>query len=202
MRESGFNVAERPNGLGEDAARAVGIGGHARRDGLERLARELGDARDDIRAEARRQLRARHLHHLADMVEAQLVQRDGLLGGKTQGGGGQKLGHRPRGLGIRRVAFGAEAREGPGSTRRGCGGRPRAIAEAVQARDDFFAQGVFAAEQMGAAGDVEEQPVVAVHRGPWRVAAAPIGQKRQFELVACRVRRNGTQSFAPGVGVV
>ena len=84
-------------------------------------------------------------------------------------------------------AVAAEARRRPGRARRR--GKPGADIETLleEARQDVVQHGALAAEQMGAAGDVEEKPVRAVERHQRRVAVAPVGEAFEQPAVGLRI---------------
>src|SRR5215212_10479829 len=59
-------------------------------------------------------------------------------------------------------------RKRPGSTWRAGNGASGRQMEFLEALDEVIEQGSLAAEEMGAAGDVEEEAVTAILKRPWR----------------------------------
>ena len=78
-------------------------------------------------------------------------------------------------------------RRRPGGARRG--GKPGADIKALmeEARQDVVEHGAFAAEKMGAAGDVEKQAVGPVQRHQRGVAVAPVGEAFEQAAVGLRI---------------
>ena len=69
----------------------------------------------------------------------------------------------------------AEAGDPPGKTGRGRDGAARIDPHLEEPRQDILEQRLLAAEKMGAAGDIEKQPVTAVEGHKGRIAVAPVG---------------------------
>ena len=94
-----------------------------------------------------------------------------------------------------RVAFGAgRNRRRVGKARRRPGGADgvgdadaHGKAETGDARDEIRDQRRLAAEQMGAAGDVEQHAVGRIERGERRIAPAPVGDPLQQVRIGARV---------------
>ena len=96
----------------------------------------------------------------------------------------------------------AEAGERPGGARRVGEAETGLDAEPSDPRRDLVHERRLAAEEVGAARDVEQQPVLAVHRTPGREAVAPEGEPLEPLPVRRRVgaRRDEVGVQSAGVG--
>ena len=96
----------------------------------------------------------------------------------------------------------AEAGERPGGARRVGKAETGLDAEAGDPRRDLVHERRLAAEEVGAARDVEQQPVLAVHRTPGREAVAPEGEPLEPLPIRRRVgaRRDEARVQSAGVG--
>ena len=96
----------------------------------------------------------------------------------------------------------AEAGERPGGARRVGEAKTGLDAEAGDPRRDLVHERRLAAEEVGAARDVEQQPVLAVHRAPGREAVAPEGEPLEplpvRRRVGARCDEVGVQSAGVG----
>ena len=201
----GADVFAAPDGLGEGQAGAQGGRRAAGRDGLVAPPQGLVQALHDGLAEAGGERRPGQPEKVADAAQADAVQA--FHRRRRQAQPGHRQSHeRVAGFPRRDDDRGAcpvpgEAGHGPGRAR-GVGGRREAVeTEAVQASAQVFQQRRFAAEQVGAAADVQPHAVAAVDRRPRGVAAAPVGQRRQRPPVAGRIGRGGAETGHQGAGV-
>ena len=127
-------------------------------------------------AEARGERRARAVDHIGDALEPDLRQRGDRLRCDPQRGERQRQQRFAR-LFRRDTQFRAIARHRPCAAH-GVGDRgARLETLGVKPRHEVAAQRLLAAEQMRAAGDVEQQPVRRIEADQRRVAVAPVGDR-------------------------
>ena len=144
--------------LGEPQLGAMRGQRRSRRDRLGGSAQRLVEPLGKVVAEARREGLARQGVEALDPCEAQPLQHQGLLGCQAQGRDRQGPERRPAAAGLDdRGVVRAEARERPGSTRAVGDRGARMQAAPPEALQQVQAQRRLAAEQMGAAGDVEPE---------------------------------------------
>ena len=222
---SGGDILGSADRLGEGQARAEGRRRSARLDGLGQRAQRLVEAGERPIAEAARQRRARQGIEIADAAQPELQEgfQDRRLDPQPLD---RQCGERGT-LAVRRaeeigLALG-KARQRPGGAR-GVGHR-RAAGEVVarEALDHVGQQRAFAglipAEEMGAAGDIEQQAGIAteaagaaglgsflgdgaaqrIDRHPGRVAVAPVGDRLDQAAVGLRLagRRDQVRHQGP-----
>ena len=201
-------------------SRQAGGGGHGN-DGLGLPAQRPVEARQHRAAplpagEAAGQRRARQAVHRADGDESQAAQQPSVLGREPErfdretrerraglAGGGDAC---VRAAVIRR----AEARQCPGGAGRVGEAEAGLDAEAREPCRDLAHERRLAAEEVGAAADVQQQPVVAaglalafvgVHRTPGGEAVAPEREPLQPPPVRLRLGGRGDEACKQGAGV-
>ena len=158
-----------------------------------------------IVAETRRQRAARQIDDVGDALEADALEhRDGIVG-KPQRRERQRGEQRALGAGCDDPRLGKMRRRPGGADRVGDGGAHRE-AEARQSRDEIAQQRLFAAEQMRAAADVEQQPVGSF--GRQRAACSARTSRRSLRaaarprsrLPARRRDRDASRALRPAQG--
>ena len=207
-------ILRRGDGLGEAAAH---LGRRRRRAGRQRLglgAEGLAQAARQQRAEAGRQGRRRQIEQVADAPQPEAAQQLAGLCRQAQGRrrqgrqGGVQAARRHQAAGDRiviRTRGRAEAGERPGAAEGLRQGRAGSKAAGRQPGLQVGQQGPLAAEQVGAAGDVEPQAACpaeleAVGRGPGAHALAPDGEAGERRGVALRVVWRRLEIGRQGVG--
>ena len=153
------------------------------------LAQELG-------AETGGERRARQIEDVADAFEADARQRGDGLGRQPQRRERQRREQRRArrryaGDAVTGIARSGAARPG-GADGRGDGGA-RCKAETRHAGEEIVAQLRFAAEQMGAAADVEQNAVGRIGGDERRVALAPVGDGIEQARVGGCILRHGDE---------
>lgn len=91
--------------------------------------------------------------------------------------------------------------EGPGGAGRVGRGGARREAEALEPVEKIGPERFLPAHEMGAAGDVEEEPVAAADPDRRRVALAPLGQGRERFRIGLGVGRETREAGEKGLGV-
>ena len=186
--------------LGEAALRHIGRHRQARRDRLVLAADGLVEAAHEMLAEARGERRARAVDHVGDALRARPARASA-----TVSGANPQRGERQREQGVARLLEGSERAARSIAPSRGRRTRHRCVVRrrlrsayrataqaqptvsataarawkpcAREPRHDVAAQRLLAAEQMRAAGDVEQEPVRRIEADQRRVAVAPVGDR-------------------------
>jgi hypothetical protein len=168
--------------------------GQAWRDRLVYPPERLVEPNQEFPAEASRQRRAGRRHDDACRPEADAFETATGFDGKPQCGERQR--RQPVRFVSRRNRRERKTRCCPRRAR--CRGKSRPHAEALveQARQEIVEHRLFAAEEVGATGDVEEQPIRAIQRHQRRIAVAPVGQAFEQPPVGFRI---GFLHFERGV---
>ncbi len=181
----------------------LGHGGRqrqARRDRLVGIAQRLIETEQQRLAEARGERRARTRGEIGDADEAGRFQIRGGLGIDAQRRDRQRQ-HGRFGFAARDDAGLAIARDAPGAADRVGDRDAGAQALLREPRDQIARERRFAAEQMRAAGDVEEQAVRRIEADQRRVAVAPVGDIFEQAPVGLRIGLHHRQLRIPGAGV-
>ena len=182
MLDGAEHVGLERDRLGEAALRHERRHRQARRDRLVLAAERLVEPAHERYAEARGQRRARAVDDVGDMLQADLRELGDRLRRDPQRGERQRK-QRLAGLLGEHAQLRAIARHRP-CTAHGVGHRrARLKALGVEPRHDVAAQRLLAAEQMRAAGDVEEEPVGRIETDQRGVAVAPVGNRDQHAPV-------------------
>ena len=146
--------------------------------------------------------RARQAVDRADRGQAQAAQQESRLGRDPQGLDRKDLDRRAGGTGGGDApVLRAEAGERPGGPW-GVGDTETGLeAQARQARRDLRRHGRLAAEEMGAARDVQQHSVIAVDRAPRREAVAPERKPLETAAVLLRLAIGDGEAGHEGAGV-
>ena len=147
---------------------------------------------EKVVAEAGGERRARQVDDVADALETKARQRRDRIIRQPQRGERQRRDGVALAAGRNDVG-GTEARHRPGGADGAGDGDTRRKAEVGQACQQIVAQCGFAAEQMRAAADVEQDAVGRIDGNKRRVAQAPIGDGVEKTRIGGRILRHGDE---------
>ena len=172
----------------------------ARHDRFVGAAQRLIETEQQRLAEARGERRARPRGQIGDADEARGLQVRDDVGIDAQRRDRQRQ-HGRFGFAARDDALFAIARDAPGAADRV--GNRDAGAQALlrEPRDQIAGERRFAAEQMRAAGDVEQQAIRRIEADQRRVAVAPVGDGFEQAPVGLRIGVHDRQRRIHGAGV-
>ena len=190
-----FDRLHRHDRLGKAAFHRKRRGRPARRYRFLQPAQGLVHTQEELPTETPRQRRARRAHDRAGGAQADAFQTGADGSVDPERGEGQR---RQEGLLLSRFhdAGGEEAGCRPGRAHRRGEARTRVEPQAEETGEKFIEHGSFAAEEVRAAGRVEEKAVLAVERHQRRIAVAPVGQAFEKPPLS---RRIGLHDLDPGM---
>ena len=220
MLGGGRDVLALGDRLGKGELEAPGLDRPARRDRLLHAAERLVETAADETPEAARKGCLRQCIEGADAAQPEALELARRLGRQPQGGNGESRERLALGAGRDDEAIvGGEAGDRPGGPRTRCDRRARGEAAALEPAHEVGQEGRLAAEEMGAAGDVEERAArptspLLVDGHPWGVARQPVGKggkgravgrgvgggDAQARLKRARIRQHLAGSNAGGLG--
>ncbi len=128
------------------------------------------------------QANARHMPELTDCMQPKAAQMQAILRVQTQGFNGQRregFGHNPllrcyhkRGFALHLPITSQSMGPAPGSGERYTGLKPQFL----QGQDNIGEKRLFTAKKPGAAGDIKDKAIIAVHSHPGRKTVGPAGK--------------------------
>lgn len=164
------------------------------------LAQHPLQALDDIAAETGNQRLARTVGQIGDGDKAGTLQGEDRLLLKPQGADGQRAHGMGLGAGRTDAPLG-KAGKGPGGIGGAGNGRAQGEAHGSDAAGHVIAQNLLAAEEMGAAGNVEHETVRPIEADQGGVAITPVSQMIKQHAISRRIVVHGDQGRHADAGI-